>query len=61
MTVYEFDAETLDGKPVSLADYKGKVLLIVNTASKCGFTPQYDGLEALHEQLSDRGLAIRPG
>lgn len=48
----------LDEKPVSLCDYRGKVLLVVNTASYCGFTPQYEGLEALHRRYKDRGLAV---
>jgi len=58
MSVYEFSAKTLEGKDVSLADYRGQVLLIVNTASKCGLTPQYEGLEALYKAHKDRGLTI---
>jgi glutathione peroxidase len=58
MNVYDFQATSLDGKPVDLAQYRGKALLIVNTASKCGFTPQYQGLETLHRELHDRGLEV---
>lgn len=56
--IYEFSANTIDGKAKNLADYKGKALLIVNVASKCGFTRQYDGLEKLHEKFAPRGLAV---
>jgi len=58
MTVYDFKAESLEGQEIPMADYKGDVLLIVNTASKCGFTPQYEGLEKLHEKFKDRGLKV---
>jgi glutathione peroxidase len=57
-TVYDFSAKTIDGKSKKLADFKGKVLLIVNTASHCGFTPQYKGLEALHQRFAKRGFAV---
>ena len=57
-TVYDFEANQIDGKPVKLSAFKGKVLLIVNTASKCGFTPQFAGLEALHEKYAGQGLAV---
>ncbi|MBA4284821.1 MAG: glutathione peroxidase [Xanthomonadaceae bacterium] len=57
-TIYDFTATTIDGKTVSLGDYKGKVLLIVNVASKCGFTPQYKGLEESYRKLKDKGVEI---
>jgi glutathione peroxidase len=56
--VYDFTAKSLAGENVSLKQFEGKVLLIVNTASRCGFTPQYQGLETLHRELSPRGLAV---
>lgn len=58
MSVYEFSAKRLDGTDEKLSDYRGQVLLIVNTASACGFTPQYAGLEALYEKLHGDGLTI---
>lgn len=57
-TVYEFTMNSIDKKPVPLADFKGKVLLIVNVASRCGFTPQYEGLEALYKKYKDQGLVV---
>jgi glutathione peroxidase len=57
-TLYGFSASLLDGRTASLAEFKGRVLLIVNTASKCGFTPQYAGLEELYRANKDRGFTV---
>ena len=57
-SVYDFEAESINGSKKSLADYKGQVLLVVNTASKCGFTPQFEGLENLYKKYKDKGLTI---
>lgn len=57
-TIYDFSAKTIDGKTRSLADYRGKVALVVNVASECGLTPQYKGLEELHEAYASKGLAV---
>ena len=58
MSVHDFSARRLDGSEQALADYRGQVLLIVNVASRCGFTPQYAGLEALYRKYRDRGFAV---
>jgi glutathione peroxidase len=58
VSVYDFKVKTIDGKETSLAQYKGKALLIVNTASQCGYTPQYAGLEALYKKYKDKGLVV---
>jgi len=58
MSIYDFSAETLDGKPAPLSDWQDNVVLIVNTASKCGFTGQYAGLEALYRKYRDRGFVV---
>ena len=57
-SIYDYEVNTISGKASPLADYKGKVLLIVNTASKCGFTPQFTGLEALYSELQEQGFEI---
>ena len=57
-SIYDFSVNDIHGKPVKLDRYKGKVMLIVNTASECGFTPQYKGLEAMYEKLHDKGLEV---
>lgn len=55
---YEFSAKSLKGKDISMSEYKGKVVLVVNTASKCGLTPQYEGLEEMYKEYKDKGLVI---
>lgn len=57
-SIYDFTLNSIDGQPVSLKSYKGKVVLLVNVASKCGYTPQYKGLEALYEKYKDKGFVI---
>jgi glutathione peroxidase len=58
MTLYDLSTDLLDGHLKNLADFKGQVTLVVNTASECGFTPQYEGLEKLHETYKDRGFSV---
>ena len=58
MNVFDFQAALLDGTPIDLSRYRGKVLLIVNTASECKFTPQFAGLEAIHRQFGERGVEV---
>ena len=58
MSAYEFSFKTIDDAPMPLAAYRGQVMLVVNTASYCGLTPQYEGLEALHRRFGPRGLVV---
>ena len=58
MSIYDYKAKDVNGKEVELSDYKGKVVLVVNTASDCGFTPQYEGLQDLYKKYKDDGLEI---
>jgi glutathione peroxidase len=58
LSAHDFSFKTIDGAPMPLAQYRGKVMLVVNTASACGLTPQYEGLEALHRALGARGLVV---
>jgi glutathione peroxidase len=58
MNVYSLKLQSLDGQPVDMSQYQGKVTLIVNVASQCGYTPQYKGLQALHTELKDKGFAV---
>ena len=57
-SLYDIKTTSLDGKPADLSAYRGKVTLVVNVASKCGYTPQYEGLEALHRELASKGFAV---
>ena len=58
MTIYDIKVKTISGSEIPLSEYKGKALLIVNVASQCGFTPQYEGLEKLHEKYQDKGFLV---
>jgi glutathione peroxidase len=58
MTFYDFEAKKINGETVSMQQFKGKTVLVVNTASKCGLTPQYEGLEKMYEKYKDNGLVI---
>ena len=58
MSAYDFQFTSIDGKPLKLSDFAGKAVLVVNTASACGFTPQYKGLEAVHREFAPRGFAV---
>jgi glutathione peroxidase len=58
MSIYDIDVKTIDGKPQRLEAYRGKTLLIVNVASQCGFTPQYEGLQKLYDEFKDRSFAV---
>lgn len=58
MSIYDIDVKTIDGKPQRLEAYRGKALLIVNVASQCGFTPQYEGLQKLYDEFKDRSFAV---
>lgn len=58
MSIYDIDVKTIDGKPQKLEAYRGKTLLVVNVASKCGFTPQYEGLQKLYDEFKDKNFAV---